>query len=377
MKKSLCFLAAAFLLGACSAPATLTVEVTNPSDVEREDATVEIAWSQLGALKGVTPENVVVYDAEGEEIPSQVIYCGETEPQALIFQTDVDSGETEQFTIATGVRAEYPARVFGRQVPERYDDYAWENNKVAFRLYGPALETAPGEMLITPGIDVWVKCSDKLVIDEWYARGDYHHNYGDGMDCYKVGRTLGGGSAAPFIDGKIFLLPHNYQTCRTLDNGPLRTSVELVYAPFAIDETQTVALTKIITLDANQHFNRMDCICTGDFEAFPMAAGFVRHDVKQTETGEGWFALCEAASDSKDPVRDGDIYGAVVLTGAEVLPEADGHAVAVKTVRPNEVLTYYAGTGWSQGGIDDMEDWLEKVGEVKAAAETPLKVVVK
>lgn len=60
------------------------------------------------------------------------------------------------------------AEAFGRAVPERYDDYAWENNKVAYRLYGPALETSP-EKLITPGIDVWVKCTEKLVIDEWYA----------------------------------------------------------------------------------------------------------------------------------------------------------------------------------------------------------------
>ncbi len=99
----------------------------------------------------------------------------------------------------------------GRTVPERYDDYAWENNKVAYRLYGPALETSP-EKLVTPGIDVWVKCTDKLVIDEWYARGNYHHNYGDGMDCYKVGVTLGSGASLPFVDGKFWMMGHNYAT---------------------------------------------------------------------------------------------------------------------------------------------------------------------
>ena len=377
MKNCFYFFAAAWLLVACAGPQTLTVEVTNPTDTDREAETVEIAWAQLAGLAGVTPENVVVCDDDGEQIPSQVIYRGESEPQALIFQADVDGRESERFTISTGVRADYPAQAFGRHVPERYDDYAWENNRVAYRLYGPALETAPGEMLVTPGIDVWVKCTEKLVIDEWYARGHYHDNDGDGMDCYKVGRTLGGGSTAPFIDGKVFLLPHNYQSFRTLDNGPIRTSVELVYAPFAIDDTHTAALTKTITLDANQHFNRMDCVYSGDFETLPVAAGFVRHDVKLLETGAGWFAMCEAASDSSDPVRDGDIYGAVVLAGAEMLPEADGHVLAVKTVRPNELLTYFAGTGWSQGGIDDMEDWLERVNEAKAAAESPLQVVVK
>ena len=375
--RSFFLLAAAFLLGSCAGPAALTVEVTNPTDIDREAETVAIDWNEVCTLPGVTPQNVIVCNDEGEQIPSQVLYGGGSEPQALIFQAEVDARESERFTIGTGDRADYPAQAFGRQVPERYDDYAWENNKVAYRLYGPALETAPGEMLVTPGIDVWVKCTDKLVIDEWYARGHYHDNFGDGMDCYKVGRTLGGGSTAPFIDGKVFLLPHNYQSCQTLENGPIRTSVVLEYAPFAIDEEHTAALTKIITLDANQHFNRMDCIYMGDFDELPVAAGFVRHDVKQTLTGEGWFALVEAASDSSDPERDGDIYGAVILSGAELLPEADGHTLAIKTVRPGELLTYYAGTGWSQGGVDDMEDWLERLEEIKAAAETPLQVVVK
>lgn len=376
MKNRLFYLlSATFFLGACSQG--LKVEVSNPTACDRDDETVEIAWSRLAALEGVTPENVIVCDDEGEQVPSQVLYRGETEPQALIFQVDVDGMETERFTVKTGVREAYPVKAFGRQVPERYDDYAWENNKAAYRLYGPALETAPGEMLVTPGIDVWVKCTDKLVIDEWYARGNYHHNYGDGMDCYKVGKTLGGGSSAPFIDGRIFLLPHNYQTYRTLDNGPIRTSVELTYAPFAINDTLTVALTKIITLDADQRFNRMDCLYTGDFDTLPVAAGFVRHDVKQTLTGEDWVAICEPASDSKDPVRDGDIYGAVILSGAAILPNTAGHALAVKSVRPNEMLTYYAGTGWSHGGIDDMDKWLEKVNELKTAVETPLQITVK
>ena len=156
MKNSI--LGVAALLAASCTPA-LKVDVTNPSQIERDDETVEIAWSEIAALKGVTPENVVVLDDDKEQVPSQVLYRGEAEPQALIFQTDADALETKRFRIVTGVREAYRAEAFGRQVPERYDDYAWENNKVAYRLYGPALETSP-EKLVTPGIDVWVKCTD-------------------------------------------------------------------------------------------------------------------------------------------------------------------------------------------------------------------------
>ena len=324
MKKPIMWVAA--LLTASCTPA-LKVEVANTTPTERDDETVEIAWSEVAALKGVTPDNIVVLNDDNEQIPSQVLFRGGT-----------------------------------------------ENNKVAYRLYGPALETSP-EKLVTPGIDVWVKCTDKLVIDEWYARGNYHHNYGDGMDCYKVGVTLGSGASLPFAGGKFWMMGHNYATARTLDNGPIRTSVELTYAPFDVDGTP-VTLTKIISLDANQRFNRMDNIYEGAFTEMPIAAGFVRHDVKQILTGEGWMALCEAVSDSKDPARDGDIYLGVILPGAEMLTDTLGHAVAVKAVKPGRTLTYYAGSGWSQGGVEDMKEWIEEIGQAQAAAVTPLKVTV-
>ena len=364
---------AAVLMASCTQ--SLKVDVANTTQIDRDDETVEITWSQIEALKGVTPENVVVLDDEGEQVPSQVIYFGGTEPLSLIFQVDADAMQTEHFTIVTGTREAYPAEAYGRQVPERYDDYAWENNKVAYRLYGPALETSP-EQLVTPGIDIWVKCTDKLVINEWYAKGDYHHNYGDDMDCYKVGRTLGGGSAVPFVNGELQLMPHNYLTAETLDNGPIRTTVKLTYAPYEVNGNE-VTTTKIISLDANRRFNRMENTYSGTFTELPVAAGFVRHDVKQTLTGEGWVAFCEPASDTKDPVRDGDIYTAVILPGAQILPDTLSHALAVKSVKPGQPLIYYAGSGWNQGGVEDMEEWLEEVNEEVAAATTPLQVTVR
>lgn len=369
------FLPAAMLLAACSAEPTLQLTITNPTDVERDHETIEVKWEQIAeALPEATPTSIVVTDDEGDEIPSQVLYKGNVEPQSLIFQVESDEHETALYTIATGQPQPYAPKAFGRQVPERYDDYAWENNLCAYRLYGPALETSP-EQLITPGIDVWVKCSEKLVIDEWYAKGDYHHNYGDGMDCYKVGRTLGGGASVPMIDGAFYPMEHNYATARTLDNGPIRTTVELTYVPWKVGE-KNVSLVKRISLDANQRFNRMDNIYEGDFEALPIAAGFVRHEVKQTLTGEGWLAMVEAVSDSKQPEVDGDIYQAIVLPKATIEADLLGHALAVIPVKSGELMTYYTASGWSLGGIEDMEEWKEEITEQQAMVLCPLEVKI-
>ncbi len=360
--------AAALALASCSQ--SVRIEVSNPSQTDVAGRTVEVAWSEL---RGVAPDNVVVLDAEGAQVPSQVVYAGAEEPQSLIFQVDAAAGETLRYTIAAGEREAYPSKAYGRQVPERYDDYAWENDKVAYRLYGPALETSP-EKLITPGIDVWVKSTDRLVIDERYARGQYHHDYGDGMDCYKVGVTLGSGASLPFVGGEFRMMGHNYAAQRTLDNGPIRTTVELVYAPFDVDGTE-VSLVKTISLDAGSHFSRMENRYSGVAE-LPIAAGVVRHDVKEFARGDGWFALREAASDSADPAADGDIYLSIILPGAEILPDTLGHALAVKTAADGEALVYYAGSGWSKGGIDDMEAWEQIVTDAAAAIAEPLEVKV-
>ncbi len=370
--KRLFALAALFVLAACSAP-KLQVEVSNPTEIDRSFETVEISWEQI-ARKGITPDKIVVM-CDGEQLPSQVLYNGGEEPQALIFQCCVKAGESKCYTLRAGEREPYAQKAYGRFVPERLDDYAWENDKIAFRAYGPALESAPGEMLASPGYDCWVKCVDTLVVDARYKRGDYHHNYGDGMDCYKVGRTLGAGASAPVVEDQL-CLSRNFTSYQTLENGPIRTSVKLTYAPFMAGDKE-VTLTKIITLDAHTHFNRMENIYEGDFEALPIAAGFIRHKVKGLSTGEGWLAFSEEASDSKQPEVDGDLYFAVVLPGAELRAELAGHAVAVATTEPGDTLVYYAGAGWSHGGVNDMPHWMALTEQAAAAVSDPLVVEVK
>src|SRR5678816_219388 len=60
--------------------------------------------------------------------------------------------------------------------PERWDDIFWENDRIAHRIYGPALETS-SEKLVTPGIDVWVKKTRELFMDEQLKLGQ-HDDHG-------------------------------------------------------------------------------------------------------------------------------------------------------------------------------------------------------
>ena len=53
--------------------------------------------------------------------------------------------------------------LFARFVPEREDDFAWENDLVAFRAYGPALRNQ-----VDAGTDCWLKRVKYPILNKWY-----------------------------------------------------------------------------------------------------------------------------------------------------------------------------------------------------------------
>ncbi len=119
------------------------------------------------------------------------------------------------------------------------DDFVWENDRVAFRAYGPALVAKDGP---STGFDAWYKRTSKLVVDEWYADElggikKYHDDHGEGMDDYSVGPTLGLGAPAAYVDGVIWK-NKNFASYEVLENGPLRTTFRLIYDDLDVDGTR-------------------------------------------------------------------------------------------------------------------------------------------
>lgn len=363
-----------FVWTSCTKEQGVSVSVKNTTDLARTLETVEVNWEDIAKkLPGVTPEQVVVYDAAGQEIPSQVIFNGGDTPLALIFQVTVQPNAEVVFTVKTGQPASYVKQAYGRFVPERMDDYAWENNLVGHRMYGPALE-ATGE--ISNGIDTWVKRTDELLIDEWYKTGDYHKDHGKGMDCYKVGRTLGSGAMAPYIDGKI-VLANNYIRQQTLDNGPIRISFRLDYAPFEAGEA-SLTETRIISLDANSHFNKVQEIYTGSPAGMPLAAGIVsRPQPGDTlmDASNGVLAYWEPQNNDNGD-NNGHIGIGLVFTDrmTDVVAQ-DGHLLALTTYpEAGKPYTYYMGTAWSKADVPTAGDWFRTVQQESIKVKNPLVV---
>ena len=260
-------------------------------------------------------------------------------------------------------------KVMARPVPERADDFAFENDLIAGRFYGKALEGNP----TSPGLDIWVKLPGRLVANEWYAAatsgdGSYYHRDHGGKDCYKVAVSLGGGASVPFIGGVLCYPATNYRSSEILEYTPRKVTFVLHYPEWEAAEGVMVSLDKKFTLQAGSYFAEVEDTYnfTGK-DAIDIATGITIHGNMETSVGSfdkaDRIALWEDASDQGTEPEDGKIGVAVVLPGAEysLMSAVLDHALLVKKIKSGETISYKVGSCWSKGNVKTPEKWVKLV----------------
>jgi hypothetical protein len=351
---------------------SLIISVSNPSRIDKMSETIEIDWQSLQKLQSLNPKEIMIKElATGQEIPSQVLYRGEKTPQAIIFQTDIKKSETLKFIIVKGISATYKAKVYGRQVSERFDDFAWENDKVAFRMYGEALETQKG---MAKGIDFWAKRTQNLIINKWYKSGDYHNDNGEGVDAYHVGMTLGAGNAEPFFNNEI-IYPINYNEYKILDQGPIRFSFQLMYKPFMVNG-ENVIETKTISLDAGSQLNKI----VNQYKSvkdLTIAIGITKHKdngIKKVDKDNRILAYWDKA----DGTLDNGMMGVGViypLNNIKEFKETKEHLLMLAPLNSKNEITYYQGGSWNKSGnFPSEQDWFNYLVNYRESLNKPIVI---
>lgn len=337
------------------------VEAVNPVPVFRPAETL--------SLKVRNPQKRVVLDMKTNRLlVTQMSHDGR-----LLFQADFAPGERRRFWILpTSAKRETPTTkltTFGRFVPERKDDFAWENDRIAYRMYGPALE----DETITPGIDVWVKRVSYPIVDKWYVGADYHKDHGEGADFYKVGPTLGCGALAISEDGKV-VLSRNFRTSRVLENGPIRTTFELTFDTWKA-AGHKVSEVKRISLDLGNNLNRIESRLTSPSESLPLAAGIVRRkgggSIAYGLNGT-WLAY-EEPRQGRNGITS---CGAVLPLSAEPV-QTNKHLLLEFSMAPGRPLVYYAGACWDKSGqFADFGEWQQYVQDFAVRIKNPIQITV-
>jgi hypothetical protein len=402
----------AFLLAACehlryedrsvdcgSTAIPLTVE--NPTGEFRQQV-VEVESQELFKRLGIQGgRQFVVFDPAGLEVPYQLSHDGK-----VLLDVGVSPHSTLAFSVRKGTPKTYPTVCYGRIFPERKDDFAWENDRGAYRVYGPALQNT-GER--SYGIDVWSKNTPELVLDQRYwvedvvmmpaverlrkknrQRGDslyrlnsYHNDHGRGMDLYRVGATLGCGTPALMSNGEL-VYPYCFKSYEMLDLGPMRMTVRLDYGTAVIDG-DSITEHRIITMDKGSNFNRMTVWYDGLKKPLALASGVVIHseDKENLVLADDYVAYADPTDNPR--VNSCQLFVATIYPQGDVETTkqlfakphdgAEGHLLGIHNNYNGEAFTYYFGSAWSKYDVRTMDEWQQRIAWTLRSLRQPLTVV--
>lgn len=371
---------------------TQVLTVTNRLNLARKAETISLPMSQLRALaERFGPENILVKDAASGKVLVSQLLDNDADGRAdeLIFQTDVPARGERKFVLssaknAAAERPQSPFTTFSRFVPERTDDYAWENERVAFRTYGPVaqqlFEAGKKDGTLSSGMDCWLKRVSFLVIDKWYAGyvvhpGFYHKDIGEGYDPYHVGVSRGCGGIGVWDHDQLYV-SKNFTSYKTLATGPIRTVFELTYAPWDANG-RTVTEKKRISLDLGSNLTRYEEQLSCAQPLPNCTIGLTLHNQKGTvkaDSTAGWFRYWE-------PVDDSEMGTGVVITPAALLRFADYRTekkdlsqLHIEVKLANKVV-YYAGFGWKKSGqYASAAEWDAYLSDFSRRLASPLQV---
>ena len=379
------------------AKAQATIVVSNPTSNPRTEL-ISLNMSEMKAKLGnATPkkgEAYIVKNKRGQQIGSQITHDG-----LLLIDASVRPHGSATYYVSIGKPYQQKVYATGALYKIRKDDIAWENDRCAYRVYGPALQKT-GERSF--GTDIWVKNTPDTVVYERYIKDmignrknddeteiltSFHLDHGNGLDPYRVGATLGLGAPSLMV-GKNQVLPYCYKDYRILDNGPLRFTVELTYNPSTVGDMKNVVEHRIISLDKGSNFNKMTVWYDGLTTPTDFATGFPIHE---EDTEMKTFAKDYVSY--ADPTDNIEVNNSQVYVGV-LFPEgidhtyyqlfdkkhdgATGHALGLKRgLKNGEKYSYYFGAAWSKYDVRSYAEWQIRIKDYLDALKNPLQVEIK
>lgn len=359
---------------------TLAVKTVNKLQIARPSQTIELSSKDLAALGAKDLTTIHVKDAAGKELLCQAVDTdGDYTPDTVIFQVDFAPGEVRSFTASVGGKWVYTKdqfKAYGRFARERFDDFAWENDRIAHRMYGKALETWVREPLTSSTVDIWSKRTSRPVINEWYMVDNYHTDTGEGADFYSAGPSRGCGGNGLWVEDKLWV-SKNFVHSRVLANGPVRVLFELTYEPFQAGGIQ-VAEVKRISLDAGQNLDHFQSYYKPQGGSPSLITGIglkkVAGEVKEFNAERGWLVKWEPMAKALGN------QGLAIIVDPKTLArqtEDPLNLLVLSKVGADNVASYWAGFCWDKGGqFADFAAWKAYVDRFAQGLASPILISI-
>ena len=362
----------------------IVVNIKNDLLIDRMFETVEVDVSHLNLDDKYL---VVVSALKDEKITSQLVDNNlDGQMDVLLFQPQIPGNAEKVFYIKYSNPPQLlETHCYSRFVPERTDDYAWENNRVAFRTFGPTAQKMIEENIkggtLTSGIDAWLKRVEYPIINKWYKQhlsgvASYHIDNGEGLDNFHVGISRGIGGIA-IKTKESYATSKNFVDWKTITNGPIRTSFELTYDNWEAND-KIISEKKIISLDYGQNLSKFSIKLNG---SNTISVGITLHKKEGEITANlnsGWVSYWEP--------HDGSALGMGIITNTKNVNGVDEHVTNEKDKSNlflelnrsnNRLFSYYAGFGWKKSGqFESKDQWNNYLEHFAQCLESPLQVSI-
>ncbi len=256
----------------------------------------------------------------------------------------------------------YYAVLDSPKIPRTYVTYArgtdvsWENDRIGFRVYGgPKVRDK-----VRSGIDVWAKSVDYPVLDKWYKLNeqgkDYHADRGEGCDFYHMGKLLGCGALAVWIDGKPYGA-ETFDSYRIVQNQDDKVAFELVYKTWNVPDL-IIAEQKRIEMERGTNFFKVTSTLTSDQNReITVAVGLTTYGKPQVSQDKklGALSVWEQIDSSHGSLGSAILVDPVNFAGFAKL---NGDEFILMKVKTNVPFIYYAGAGWDKSKhFKKRSDW--------------------
>lgn len=356
----------------------IEIEIINSSSSDRIHETVEIALTDLGCFEAKNLLNLGVLESESREqqVVQYIDKDSDGKKDHLIFQPKVKAYKSNHYIITEVKSTLIKSNVFSRFVPERADDYAWENDKVAFRIFG-AINPKIKEKLsknknYSSGIDCWLKKVEYPIIDKWYRangvkNGYYHKDIGEGLDNFHVGASRGCGGTGVYLNDSLYV-SRNFTGYKKLTSGPVRTSFTLDYQPWKA-ENQLIEEQKNISLDLGSNLMKVALKVKG---TKTISVGLTLHEKDgktAVDVAKGWFSYWQPHGKKSE-------LGTAILVDSKYY---DGYTTLISETKDQShllvhlkvidgITEYKTGFGWKGShqflNAKEWQDYLSKEADM-------------
>lgn len=352
----LCFLPGSLLM----AQEKMHITLENPSDFIRNDEAIILSRKSLiKGLKSGTEEKLPLFKkADGSVLPSQTDDLdGDGKWDEAVFLLTLQPLEKTGINVSFVKAGDFPkfkqrahARmakmdasgkfmpITAETMPEgmKPTDFsktklplyhtegpAWENDKVAFRLYFDPRN----------GKDIYGKTTSEMMMDRIGLGENYHEKSWWGMDILKLGNSLGAGSLAiigkekDHLQSVVKLGEHVEKTSYELiSDGPVRAIFRMKYKNWQVSPEEKYDVTEEISIVGGQYYYESKVTISGFTGERQLVTGIVNllSDKAIQEIGEKdcLLATFDKQSENKDNLGMAVLVKKSSFLGFDEAPES-------------------------------------------------------